>query len=200
MLLGESGRVTELPLFPLNTVLFPEGPLSLRIFEPRYVDMIGRCMRASSPFGVVAILSGAEVGTIAATAELGTTARIVDFSKLPDGLLGIVCQGERKFRLLRRWQRSDGLHLAEIEYLPPEDPVEIPQEHQHLAELLRKVLPELGEPYASVPTKLADASWVGCRLAEILPLSLEDRVSLLEDEEPLARLARLNGLMRKVPG
>src|SRR5215475_10618653 len=80
--------VTELPLFPLNTVLFPEGPLSLRIFEPRYVDMIGRCMRESSPFGVLAILSGAEVGAIAATAELGTTARIVDFSKLPDGLLG----------------------------------------------------------------------------------------------------------------
>jgi uncharacterized protein len=197
---GEQGRVTELPLFPLNTVLFPEGPLSLRIFEPRYVDMIGRCMRESSPFGVVAILSGAEVGTIAATAELGTTARIVDFSKLPDGLLGIMCQGERKFRLMRRWQRPDGLHLGEIEYLPPEDPVVIPQEHQHLAELLGKVLPELGEPYASVPTRLTDASWVGCRLAEILPLSLEDRVSLLEAEQPLTRLARLNGLMRKVSG
>jgi Lon protease-like protein len=192
--------VTGLPLFPLNTVLFPEGPLSLRIFEPRYVDMIGRCMRESSPFGVVAILSGAEVGTIALTAESGTTARIVDFSKLPDGLLGIVCQGERKFRLLRRWQRPDGLHLGEIEYLPPEDPLEIPQEHQHLAELLGKVLPELGEPYASVPTKLTDASWVGYRLAEILPLSLEDRVGLLEAEDPLARLAQLHGLMRKVSG
>jgi Lon protease-like protein len=192
--------VTELPLFPLNAVLFPDGPLSLRIFEPRYVDMIGRCMRESSPFGVVAILSGAEVGTIAATAELGTTARIVDFSTLPDGLLGIVCQGERKFRLLRRWQRPDGLNLGEVEYLQPEDSIEVPQEHQHLAELLRKVLPELGEPYASLPARLSDASWVGCRLAEILPLSLEDKVSLLEADEPVTRLVRLGGLMRRVSG
>jgi len=192
--------VTELPLFPLSTVLFPQGPLSLRIFEPRYVDMIGRCMRESSPFGVVAIRSGGEVGTIEATAELGTTARVVDFSQLPDGLLGIMCEGDRKFRLLRRWQRPDGLHLGEIEYLPVEQSVAIPQEHQHLAELLSKVLPELGEPYASLPTKLTDASWVSCRLAEILPLSLEDRLGLLETDEPLVRLERVGLLMRKVSG
>lgn len=192
--------MTELPLFPLNTVLFPEGPLSLRIFEPRYVDMVGRCMRESTPFGVVAIRSGAEVGTIAATAELGTTASIVDFSKLPDGLLGIMCQGERKFRLLRRWQRPDGLNLGEIEYLAPEPRVEVPDEHQHLADLLRKVLPELGEPYATLPTRFTDAAWVGYRLAEILPLELEDKLSLLALEEPLGRLEQLGGLMRRVVG
>ena len=192
--------MTELPLFPLSTVLFPEGPLSLRIFEPRYVDMVGRCMRESSPFGVVAIRSGAEVGAIAETAELGTTARIVDFSKLPDGLLGITCQGERKFRLLRRWQRSDGLHLGEIEYLAAEAGAEVPEEHQHLAELLRKVLPELGEPYASLPTRLSDASWVGCRLAEILPLELNEKLSLLEVDEPLTRLEMVGRLMRRVSG
>jgi uncharacterized protein len=190
--------MTEVPLFPLNTVLFPQGPLSLRIFEPRYVDMIGRCMRESTPFGVVAIRSGGEVGAVEVTAELGTTARVVDFSQLPDGLLGIMCEGDRKFRLLRRWQRPDGLHLGEIEYLPAEQSDEIPQEHQHLAELLSKVLPELGEPYASLPTKLTDASWVGCRLAEILPLSLEDRLELLQTEEPLVRLERVGQLMRKV--
>lgn len=192
--------MTELPLFPLNTVLFPQGPLSLRIFEPRYVDMIGRCMRESTPFGVVAIRSGGEVGAVEVTAELGTTARVVDFSQLPDGLLGIMCEGDRKFRLLRRWQRPDGLHLGEIEYVPAEQSLEIPEEHQHLAELLSKVLPELGEPYASLPTKLTDASWVGCRLAEILPLSLEDRLGLLDTEEPLVRLERVGQLMRKVSG
>lgn len=192
--------MTELPLFPLSTVLFPEGPLSLRIFEPRYVDMVGRCMRESSPFGVVAIRSGAEVGAIAETAELGTTARIVDFSKLPDGLLGITCQGERKFRLLRRWQRPDGLHLGEIEYLAAEAGAEVPEEHQHLAELLRKVLPELGEPYASLPTRLSDASWVGCRLAEILPLELNEKLSLLEVDEPLTRLEMVGRLMQRVSG
>lgn len=172
----------------------------MRIFEPRYVDMVGRCMRESTPFAVVAIRSGAEVGAIEETAEVGTTARIVDFSQLPDGLLGIMCQGERKFRLLRRWQRPDGLHLGEVEYLPAEQGVEIPEEHQHLAELLQKVLPELGEPYASLPTRLTDASWVGCRLAEILPLSLDDKVSLLQTDEPARRLERLSELMRKVSG
>jgi uncharacterized protein len=189
--------VTELALFPLNTVLFPEGPLSLRIFEPRYVDMIGRCMRESHPFGVVAIRSGAEVGAIVETAELGTTATIVDFSKLPDGLLGIVCRGERKFRLLRRWQRPDGLNLGAIDYLPKETQVGVPDQHQHLAELLQKLLPELGEPYASVTQKLTDAAWVGYRLAEILPLSLDDKLSLLALEEPLGRLERLAELMRR---
>jgi hypothetical protein len=180
--------------------LFPEGPLSLRIFEPRYVDMVGRCMRESSPFGVVAIRSGAEVGTITETAELGTTARIVDFSKLPDGLLGIICQGERKFRLLRRWQRSDGLHLGEIDYLPQEVSARVPEEHQHLADLLSKVLPELGEPYASLPARFTDATWVGCRLAEILPLDVDDKLSLLEADEPLARLEKVGQLIRKVSG
>ena len=192
--------MTELPLFPLSTVLFPQGPLSLRIFEPRYVDMIGRCMRESSPFGVVAIRSGGEVGAVEATAELGTTARIVDFSQLPDGLLGIRCEGDRKFRLLRRWQRGDGLYLGEIEYLEVEQSVPLAKEHQHLAELLSKVLPELGEPYATLPTKLTDASWVGCRLAEILPLGLEDRLALLATDDPVARLERVSQLMRKVSG
>ncbi len=192
--------MTELPLFPLSTVLFPEGPLSLRIFEPRYVDMVGRCMRESSPFGVVAIRSGTEIGAITETAELGTTARIVDFSKLPDGLLGIMCQGERKFRLLRRWQRPDGLHLGEIEYLATEASAEVPDEHQHLADLLRKVLPELGEPYASLSTRFSDASWVGCRLAEILPLELDDKLSLLQADEPLTRLEMVGRLMRRVSG
>jgi uncharacterized protein len=192
--------VIELPLFPLSTVLFPEGPLSLRIFEPRYVDMVGRCMRESSPFGVIAIRSGAEVGAITETAELGTTARIVDFSKLPDGLLGIICQGERKFRLLRRWQRPDGLHLGEIDYAPPEASAQVPVEHEHLADLLSKVLPELGDPYASLPARLTDATWVGCRLAEILPLDLDDKLSLLETDEPLARLEKLGQLIRKVSG
>jgi uncharacterized protein len=188
-----------LPLFPLNTVLFPDGLLPLRIFETRYVDMVGQCMREASPFGVVMIRSGAEVGAVADTAELGTTARIVDFSRLPDGLLGITCRGERKFRVLKRWQRTDGLNLGDIEYLRLEAAREVPDEYRHLADLLRKVLPELGEPYASMAGNFADASWVGGRLAEILPVSLADKLSLLGLEEPLERLARLNRLVRRVP-
>lgn len=190
----------ELSLFPLGTVLFPDGVLPLRIFEPRYVDMVGRCMREGAPFGVVLIRDGEEAGPVADTAELGTTARIVDFNTLPDGLLGITCKGERKFRVLTRWQRSDGLHVGDIEYLPPEATLDLPGEYRHLGELLQKVLPELGEPYASLPGNFTDASWVGCRLAEILPVSLAEKLSLLELDEPLSRLARLDGMVQRVHG
>jgi Lon protease-like protein len=188
----------EVPLFPLNTVLFPGGALPLRIFEPRYVDMVRRCMRNASPFGVVLILAGAEVGAVGDTAEVGTTARIVDFNAMPDGLLGITCMGDRKFRVIKRWQQSDGLNLASLEYLRTEKAVELPDEYRHLGELLRKILPELGDLYANVVGDFTDASWVSCRLAEILPLSLSDRLGLLELDDPLVRLAKLSPFVRRV--
>jgi Lon protease-like protein len=190
--------VTELPLFPLNTVLFPGGLLPLRIFEPRYVDMVGRCMREGSSFGVVLSRSGAEVGEVGETAQLGTGARIIDFNKLPDGLLGITCRGEHKLRVLRRSQRPDGLYVGEIEYLASEPKVELPPRFQTLADLLRQVLPALGEPYASMPCDYSDASWVGCRLAELLPLSVSDKLNLLGVDDPLTRLEWF-GRLRVVP-
>jgi Lon protease-like protein len=186
-----------LPLFPLNTVLFPGGPLPLRIFETRYVDMVRRCMRESSPFGVVLIRSGAEVGPQADFADTGTTARIVDFYPLPDGLLGIHCLGESTFRVVRRWRQSDGLHLGEVEHLPPPSPIALPGEYQHLGELLRKVLPQLGDVYQDVPTRFEDASWVGCRLAEILPIELQQKQVFLEMRDPIARLAEVEPLLQR---
>src|SRR5215467_4574263 len=113
---------TTLPLFPLQTVLFPGGPLSLRIFEPRYLDLVRRCLKEQSPFGVVLILEGAEAGPVTTVAPIGTTARLVDFEALPDGLLGVVCVGERRFRVLRHWSQDDGLNAAEVEYLAESAP------------------------------------------------------------------------------
>jgi uncharacterized protein len=195
----DAGEPAVLPLFPLNTVLFPGGALPLRIFETRYVDMVRRCLRDASPFGVVLIRSGAEVGTVADTADLGTTARIVDFDTMPDGLLGITCRGDRKFRVVKRWQQGDGLNLGDVEYLPPEEAMGLPDEYRHLGALLLEILPELGELYAgSVSGDFADASWVSCRLAEILPLSLSDRLGLLELDDPLVRLSKLSPLVRRV--
>lgn len=185
------------PLFPLNTVLFPGGPLPLRIFETRYVDMVRRCMRERCPFGVVHIRVGAEVGPIGETSEVGTTARIADFNLLPDGLLGITCIGERKFRVLERWQQPDGLNVGDIEYVATEAAAELPGEFLHLGELLRKVLPELGDVYAGIPKRFDDAGWVGCRLAEILPLNLAEKQYCLELDDPIARLARLSPLIRR---
>ncbi|HEY4210482.1 MAG TPA: LON peptidase substrate-binding domain-containing protein [Steroidobacteraceae bacterium] len=189
--------VSAAPLFPLNTVLFPGGPLPLRIFETRYVDMVRRCMREHCPFGVLLIRAGAEVGAVGDTAEIGTMARIVDFYSSPDGLLGITCIGEQRFRILKRWQQDDGLNLGDIEYLSEGGSVEVPGEYLHLSDLLRKVLPELGEIYASVPKKFNDAAWVGYRVAEILPIALTEKQQCLELEDPVDRLRRLNPLIQR---
>ena len=180
-----------LPLFPLTTVLFPGGPLSLRIFEPRYLDMVRRCLKEHGGFGVVLILEGAETGVVARVADTGTSARIVDFDTLPDGLLGIVCVGERRFRVLRRWQQGDGLNLADVQYLPDDAPCAMPQELEHLAELLREVLSRLGEAYLYVEARYEDAGWVSNRWAEILPLTSAEKQQLLELTDPLVRLAQV---------
>jgi Lon protease-like protein len=180
-----------LPLFPLNTVLFPGGPLPLRIFEARYVDMVRRCLRETSPFGVVLILAGAEAGEVSDIADTGTSARLVDFDTLPDGLLGITCIGERRFRVRRRWQQADGLHLAEVEYLPADETCALPEALAHLGALLREVLPKIGGAYAHVESHYEDAGWVGNRWAEILPLSAVQKLELLMLDDPLARLRQV---------
>jgi Lon protease-like protein len=192
-----SNTALELPLFPLNMVLFPGGPLPLRIFEPRYVDLVKHCMRERSSFGVLLIRAGSEAGAVASTADVGTSARIEDFYQLPDGLLGITCIGERKFRVKRRWSQSDGLNIGEIEWLEEEKPADLPPQYAHLGELIRKVLPELGELYASMELRPNDASWVGSRLAEILPIGLLDKQHCLEIEDPVQRLAWLNPLIKR---
>jgi Lon protease-like protein len=187
----------EIPLFPLNTVLFPGGPLPLRIFEPRYVDMVRYCMRERAPFGVVLIRAGAEAGKVTSAADVGTSARIVDFFQLPDGLLGITCHGERRFRVQSRRVQDDGLNMGTVTWLPPERAVDLPGEYGHLGALLRKVLPQLGEIYQSTPKHFDDAGWVGARLAEILPIDLADKQQCLEEDDPVERLARLSPFIRR---
>jgi hypothetical protein len=191
---------SDLPLFPLNTVLFPRGPLPLRIFETRYVDMVKRCMREGVCFGVVLVQGGSEVGQAPGYADIGTSARIIDFNLLQDGLLGITCRGERRFRVLRRWREADGLNMGAVEWIDPPAPAatSVPVEYRHLADLLRRVLPELGDVYAGLEPRYDDADWVGARLIEILPLALGDKQSCLELEDPLERLALIAPLIRRV--
>src|SRR5271163_1164278 len=109
----------SIALFPLNIVLFPEGPLPLRIFETRYVDMVRSCMREDRRFGVALIKEGAEVGP-AETFDVGTMAKIVDFHQLSDGFLGLSCVGEQRFRIRSRSRQLDGLNLAEVEWMEAE--------------------------------------------------------------------------------
>jgi Lon protease-like protein len=184
----------EIPLFPLNTVLFPDGPLPLRIFEARYIDMIKRCLRENSGFGVVLIKEGQEAGGAAETSDVGTYARIVDFSGQPDGLLGIEARGERRFRILARSRARDGLNLAEVEWLPGEIRAPVPEEFSELGPALDYVLSQVGDPYESLERRLDDAGWVAGRLAEILPLPPVHKQHCLELDDPVERLRFLRPL------
>jgi uncharacterized protein len=186
--------VNSVPLFPLNIVLFPDGPLPLRIFETRYVDMVRDCMREGHGFGVVLIREGNEVGP-AETYDVGTMAKITDFDQLPDGLLGLSCVGQQRFRIVKKSVAGDGLNLGEVEFLAPEPAVSVPERHQRLAELLRTVLPQLGEVYTGIEMRLDDAAWVGHRLAEILTIPLHEKQSCLEIDDPVRRLDLLAPLV-----
>jgi hypothetical protein len=184
---------TSIALFPLNVVLFPEGPLPLRIFETRYVDMVRTCMREDTRFGVVLIRAGSEVGP-AETFDVGTLAKVVDFHQLSDGFLGLSCVGEERFRIQRRSRQADGLNLAQVESLPAEPIIAVPERHARMAELLKTVLPQLGEAYSGMNMRLEDAAWVGFRLAEILPIAAPEKQFCLELTDPIQRLDVLNKL------
>jgi Lon protease-like protein len=184
---SEGGAAQEIALFPLNTVLFPGGPLELRIFEPRYLDMIRAALRSGTEFGVALIRSGGEVGP-AETVDVGTSARIVDFHQLSNGLLGITCRGTRRFRAKTRRQQRNGLNLATVDWLAEAAAVPVPPRFERLARLAQALLPELGDTYAGVEPHLDDASWIGYRLSEILPLPASGRQRSLELDDPLERL------------
>jgi hypothetical protein len=181
----------EIPLFPLGTVLFPGGPLPLRIFETRYIDLVRRCMRDGSGFGVVLLREGAEAGTPAVTFDVGTYARIVDFSQQPDGLLGIRATGERRFRILERMRARDGLNLADVEWLAEERSEPLPAEFAELAPAIDAILTQAGEPYTSLERRLDDAAWISGRLVEILPVPTVHKQHCLELDDPVERLRYL---------
>lgn len=181
----------DIPLFPLNTVLFPGGPLPLRIFETRYLDMISRCLKEGRGFGVVLVYEGRDPGGAARMAELGTMARIVDWDQGDDGLLGVTAHGQGRFRLRGSRVQEDGLNLGEVEFLAPETRQPLALRHARLARLLETVLADLGPLYEAIDKDYDDASWVGYRLAELLPIALPDKQALLELEDPEARLDAL---------
>jgi len=195
---GSTPQVS-LPLFPLNAVLVPGAQLQLRIFEPRYLDLVRQCGRDDSGFGVCAILEGTESGAPAIPAAIGTEARIVDFTTLPDGLLGITVQGRRRFHVERARVRDNGLVVADIAWL--EEPALIPLavEYDLLAALLRRLIEHMGGMHARADaTAYEDASWVSWRLAELLPIALTDRQVLLQESDPETRLQHLLELIPRL--
>ena len=188
----------ELPLFPLHTVLFPGGPLRLRIFEPRYLDMVRDCVRQDGSFGVCLIRDGTEADPAADIVDVGTLARIVDWNQLEDGLLGVTALGQRRFRVLERRVRADELVVGRIERLPEEPQHHVPDAHQELVTLAQALLDKLHPLYAEVPRSLDDATWISYRLAELLPLPLTRKQYFLELEDSLERLRQLDEAVRSL--
>ena len=195
---GGSG-IDDLPLFPLNTVLFPGGRLPLRIFEQRYMEMAKACLRDGSPFGVCLIREGHEVGAPALPFEVGTLARIADWDMPQLGLLQIVAHGAGRFRIAARRTQPDGLALARVEPIADDVDCTIPPASARCARLLERVIREAPDAVPA-PQRLDSASWVGMRLAELMPLTNESKQELLEMTDAGARLERLTGLLSRAQG
>jgi Lon protease-like protein len=186
--------MNDVPLFPLNTVLFPGGRLPLRIFEQRYMEMAKTCLRDGSPFGVCLIREGKEVGSPATPVEIGCLARIAAWDMPQLGLLHITAVGEQRFRLVERRVQPNGLARGSIELLGAGIDGPVPENCAGCVKLLERVIeqhPALFEP----PHQLDSASWVSSRLAEILPLSLPTKQELLELADARVRIERLNALL-----
>ncbi len=187
---------TGTPLFPLPTVLFPEGPLPLRVFEPRYVDMVGRCMRDDEPFGVIRVQENKQSSSEAELCKIGTLAIIADWFQSEGGLLGILAIGSLRFQLHATAVQSDGLRTGDIEELPPEPEVPLPPEFLSMSTALQHLIQKLDRLYRGIETRFDDASWVSLRLAEILPIGLEHKQHCLELQDPVERLRYLRPLVR----
>ena len=187
---------TRIPLFPLNTVLFPEGRLPLRVFEARYMDMTRECMRTQSPFGVCLIREGREVGQPAVPAGVGCLAHIVDWDMQQLGMLHLQTRGGQRFRLLSSTATPQGLLMGEVELIADEAPTPVPDYLADCVKLLKKFVADQGEAVFHAPHRFDDAGWVGCRLAEILPMPLPARQRLLEIEVSEERLALLHSLLQ----
>lgn len=187
---------SECALFPLGTVLFPEGPLALRIFEPRYLELVSECLREQREFGVCLITQGREAGAAARTVALGTSARIVDWHRYDDGLLGISCTGGTRFRVLATRVQADQLVRARIQPLEPEPACAVPGRHAGMVTLLHALIERNGPLYATVTPRYEDATWVGYRLAEMLPLPAVFRQEMLALDDAVQRLDRLDEAIR----
>lgn len=190
-----------LPLFPLNTVLFPGCVLDLQIFEARYLDMISRCMKQGQGFGVVCIVDGAEVGEAAGQfSALGCEALIRDFQQRPNGLLGIRVEGARRFRVQRAQVLPDQLTVAEVEWLdePSEQP--LAAEHADLLALLGALNAHPLVASLGMSAEPAGQAVLANQLAYLLPLDVEQKLQLLDTADVQLRLALLHQLLEQLQG
>jgi Lon protease-like protein len=193
---------TELPLFPLQTVLFPGGLLSLKVFEARYLDLMATCLRESRPFGVVSLRSGTEVQRAdakVALAQTGVLAELLEVDSAQAGILQVRCRGTHRFALDAPHQQGDGLWLATSRTLPDDDVV-APAPGLHdtvrgLANAIASLKSQGTEPFLQ-PFRFDDAGWVANRWCEILPISLAAKQKLMELADPQVRLQLVDEFLR----
>ena len=182
----------EIPLFPLRTVLFPGGYLPLRIFEQRYLTMVRDCARNDTGFGVCLIREGEEAVSPVKTAQIGTHAQIIDWYTLEDGLLGVSATGTVRFITEETWQEDDGLFRAQVRVLAEPPECSVPEAFSVLSDVLGRFMEKVAHQYPDyTPDHLQDASWLGYRLSELLPLGGIEKQHLLEMSDPIDRLQNL---------
>ncbi|MDX9718340.1 LON peptidase substrate-binding domain-containing protein [Thauera sp. AutoDN2] len=186
----------RLPLFPLKTVLFPGGVLPLRVFEPRYMDMVTGCMREGGSFGVCLIAAGEEVGETAVPHPVGTEACIEAWDMEQAGVLSLVTRGGRRFRVEDHEVERDGLLVARVRWLDETPSGGVPEAQAEVLPLLRAIVAELGERLPP-PHRFDDLAWVGARYVELLPIPLLAKQKLLELDDPLSRLEIVQQFLRE---
>ena len=186
----------DLPIFPLRTILFPDSKLPLRIFEPRYIDMVSRCMREDSEFGIILSRESTDPKMFE-TYDTGTLAKIIDWDQGEDGLLGITTMGTQKFRLKGLNKQEDGLNIGAIERIEREGDYKPTKEFRHLVELLQAILDDINI-YSDDEKNFDSAAWISYRFAEILPLRIEDKQKCLEIDDPIIRLNFLEPLIKMI--
>jgi Lon protease-like protein len=193
--------LARLPLFPLHTVLYPGGRLPLRIFEQRYLEMAKACLRDDTPFGVCRIVRGDEVlpkgGIAPEFAKVGTLVRIESWDMPEQGILHVIAAGGPRFKVRSHTVQPDGLVVAELATVAPEAPVALDARFQPLAQLLELLAARISAHQFPPERSYDNASWVGYRLCEVLPLPLPIKQDLLEIDDAEARLATLQGLLRQ---
>lgn len=196
--------LNSLPLFPLQTLLFPGGVLPLRVFEVRYLDMVRKCRQAGAPFGVVGLRQGHEVRRAGAAPEqlheVGTLCTIGQFDAPQPGLVTLECHGGPRFRILHSHMLPHGLWVADVELLPGDAPVPVPPHLQTAAQALARVRTALQQraPAPGTPGEQPDdCGWVANRWCELLPIPLELKQRLMQLDSPLVRLELVNDLLER---